>query len=130
MSLGVAKGIGWSTGLSPLGKQALRDCFNVGDGKRDVANADLIQHDRRATHRIARVLSQHQEGYRLRIAVAQVHHASLRVAIVIQVGQTAPTGVLHFVLRSLENPGRRDKTAASVRDYGRKERRAIWLRLG
>src|SRR5205809_1990743 len=98
VSLGVAKGVGWSTGLNPLGEQALRDCFNVGDGKRDVANADLIQHDRRATHRISWVLSQHQEGYRLRIAVAQVHHASLRVAIVIQVGQTAPTGVLHFVL--------------------------------
>jgi hypothetical protein len=48
------------------------------------------------------VLSQYQEGYRLRIAVAQVHHASLRVAIVIQVGQTASTGILHFVLGHLK----------------------------
>jgi hypothetical protein len=35
-----------------------------------VANADLIQHDRRAAHCIARVLSQHQEGHRLGSAIA------------------------------------------------------------
>ena len=60
--IGVAKRIGWPTGLCPMGEQALRHFVNVGDCKRHVADADLIQHDRRAAHRIARVLGQHQES--------------------------------------------------------------------
>ena len=102
VSLGVAKRIGWPTGLCPMGEQALRHFFNVRDGKRHMADADLIQHDRRAAHRITWVLSQHQEGHRLCIAIAQVDNASPRVAVVIEMRQAASTGVLHLVLGHLK----------------------------
>ena len=80
----IAKRIGWPTGLGPMGEQALRHFVNVWDCKRHVADADLIQHDRRAAHRITWVFSQHQEGHRLGIAIAQVDNASPRVAVVIE----------------------------------------------
>ena len=57
MPMSIAKCIGWTTGLGPMGEQALRHFFNIRDCKRHVANADLIQHDRRAAYCIARVLS-------------------------------------------------------------------------
>jgi len=61
--MSVAKRLGWPTGLGAMGEQALRHFINVRDGKRHVADADLIQHDRRAAHRITWVFSQHQEGH-------------------------------------------------------------------
>jgi hypothetical protein len=67
-----------------------------------MADADLIQHDRRAAHRIARMLSQHQEGHRLGVAIAQVDHTSLPMAVVIEMRRATPTGVLYLVLGDLK----------------------------
>jgi hypothetical protein len=88
--------------LGPVGEQALRYFFNVRDSKRHVADADLIQHDRRATHCIARVLSQHQERYRLGVTIAQVDNTALCVAVVIEMRQATSAGVLHLVLGHLK----------------------------
>jgi hypothetical protein len=67
-----------------------------------VADANLIQHDRCATHRIARVFSQHQEGQRLGLTIAQVHNASPCVTVVVEMWQATPTGVLHLVFGYLK----------------------------
>jgi len=88
--------------LGAMGEQALRHFFNVRDRKRHVADADLIQHDRRATHRITRVFSQYQEGHRLGIAIAQVDNTSPYVAVVVEMRQATPTRVLHLVLGHLK----------------------------
>src|SRR2546425_1256582 len=83
--LSIAKRIGWSTGLGTIGEQTPGDFFHIGNRKRYVTDADLIEHDGCATDRIARVLSQDEEGHRLGIAIAQVHDTPLGVVAGIQV---------------------------------------------
>src|SRR5215475_10935044 len=77
--MSIAKCIGWTTGPCAMGEQALRYFFDVWDRKRHVADANLIQQDRRAAHRITWVLSQHQEGHRLGITITQVDNTALCV---------------------------------------------------
>jgi hypothetical protein len=48
------------------------------------------------------MLSQHQERYRLGVAIAQVHNTALCVAVVIEMRQATPTGILHLVLGHLK----------------------------
>jgi hypothetical protein len=88
-----------------MGEQALRHVFDVRNRKRHMADTDLIQHDRRATYRIPWVLSQHQEGHRLGVAIAQMDNASPRVVVVVEMGQATPTGVLHLILGHVKAQG-------------------------
>jgi hypothetical protein len=100
--MSIAERIGWPTGLGSMGEEPLHHFFDVGDRKRHVADADLIQHDRRTAHSITWVFGQHQEGHRLGIAIAQMDHTSLPVVVVIQMGQAPATGVLYLVLGDLQ----------------------------
>src|SRR2546421_3079680 len=103
--LGVTKCVGWSAGLGSVGEQAVGHFLDIGDRKRYVANADLVEHNWRATDRLARVLGQDQEPHRLRVPIAQVDHAAPGVASGIEVRQAPAAGVLHLVLGHLKAQG-------------------------
>lgn len=98
----ILEGIRRSTSLRPLRQEALRQGIDIGNGKGQMTNPHLIEHDRLATDSIPWVLGHDQHGNARPGAGMEVDHPPLCMSIAVQVGEAAATRVLQGIFLDTE----------------------------